>query len=167
MSARELGIMQRGISELDDIDRRIVAALAERADLTNKALSSRLGLAESTCAYRVRALRERGVIRGARVEIDHAALGYPLQAVIHVRLAGHTQDGVGSLYAALVRTPRVLQVFHVAGEDDFLVHVAVADAEALRDIVLQHITVHDVVRSTETHLVFERRDGIAQTAPLA
>ncbi len=53
----------------------------------------------------------------------------------------------------------MLQVFHVAGVDDFLVHVAVQDATALRDIVLEHITIHPVVRGTETQLVFELRDG--------
>ena len=66
---------------------------------------------------------------------------------------------VTALFDALVGIPRVLQVFHVAGVDDFLVHVAVQDATALRDIVLEHITVHPVVRGTETQLVFELRDG--------
>ncbi|WP_227992042.1 Lrp/AsnC family transcriptional regulator [Microbacterium sp. CBA3102] len=85
--------------------------------------------------------------------------GFPLQAIIKVRLANHTGDKVTALFDALAGVPRVLQVFHVAGVDDFLVHVAVEDATALRDIVLEHITVHPVVRGTETQLVFELRDG--------
>ena len=68
------------------------------------------------------------------------------------------------LFEALVAIPRVLQVFHVAGVDDFLVHVAVEDAAALRDIVLEHITVHPIVRATETQLVFELRDGSGMLA---
>ena len=144
---------------LDEIDLALLAALSARADITNKALATQLGLAESTCAHRVRALRDRGVIRDTRVRLDAAALGFPLQAIIKVRLANHTGDKVTALFEALVRTPNVLQVFHVAGVDDFLVHVAVQDATALRDIVLEHITVHDVVRATETQLVFELRDG--------
>ena len=43
--------------------------------------------------------------------------------------------------------------------DDFHLLVAVADPGALRDLVLEHVTVHPVVRSTETQLVFERRKG--------
>ena len=144
---------------LDELDLRILAALSERGDITNKALSARLGLAESTCAHRVRSLRARGIIRDVRVRLDEAALGYPLQAMIKVRLANHTGAKVTALFDALVAIPRVLQVFHVAGVDDFLVHVAVQDAAALRDIVLEHITVHSVVRGTETQLVFELRDG--------
>ncbi len=147
-------------SGLDDLDLRLLAALVANPGRSNKALAHDLGVAESTCAYRVRTLRSRGVISGVRVVLDAAALGLPLQGVIRVRLGRHTREGVGTLFDALVRTPGVIEVFHVAGEDDFLVHVAVEDAAALRDIVLQHITVHDTVRTTETHLVFERREGI-------
>lgn len=146
-------------AQLDELDLQILAALSTRADLTNKALAAHLGLAESTCAHRVRGLRDRGVIRDTRIRLDAATLGYPLEAIIKVRLANHTGEKVNALYDALVATPRVLQVFHVAGVDDFLVHVAVQDAAALRDIVLEHITVHPVVRGTETQLVFDLRDG--------
>lgn len=145
--------------QLDEIDLEILAALEARADLTNKALAQQLGLAESTCAHRVRSLRDRRIIRGTRIRLDEAALGYPLEAIIKVRLTNHTGEKVNALFDALVATPRVLRVFHVAGVDDFLVHVAVQDATALRDIVLEHITVHPVVRGTETQLVFELRDG--------
>ncbi|WP_426187019.1 Lrp/AsnC family transcriptional regulator [Microbacterium sp. TWP3-1-2b2] len=146
-------------AQLDELDLEILAALSARADLTNKALAQQLGLAESTCAHRVRSLRDRGVVRDTRVRLDAAALGYPLAAIIKVRLANHTGEKVNALFDALAATPRVLQVFHVAGVDDFLVHVAVQDATALRDIVLEQITVHPVVRGTETQLVFELRDG--------
>ncbi|WP_448318995.1 Lrp/AsnC family transcriptional regulator [Streptomyces sp. CO7] len=145
---------------LDELDRRIVGLLAEDPELTNKALARRLGLAESTCAYRVRALRERGVVEGTTLRLDFAALGHPLQALIKVRLERHNAEHVNRLYASLVKTPGVIQVFHVAGADDFYLHVAVADAEALRDFVLLHVTVHRVVRQTETHLIFERREGV-------
>lgn len=146
-------------SPLDEIDLGILAVLTREADTTNKALAHRLGLAESTCAHRVRSLRERGIIRDTRIRLDEAAVGYPLQAIIKVRLANHTGPKVTALFDALVAIPRVLQVFHVAGVDDFLVHVAVQDATALRDIVLEHITTHPIVRGTETQLVFELRDG--------
>ncbi|MBW1640974.1 Lrp/AsnC family transcriptional regulator [Microbacterium resistens] len=145
---------------LDDVDLRLLGAYVEHPDSTVKALAAGLGMAESTCAYRLRLLRERGVITGTAVLVDMTRLGRPVQAVIRVRLANHSKSGVEDLFRALQRTSGVLQVFHIAGADDFLVHVAVSDAAALRDIVLEHITVHDVVRATETQLVFERREGV-------
>lgn len=150
---------QRSATALDSIDRRILGELGTNPELTNKALASRLGLAESTCAYRLRALRDNGVITGRRLDVDVRSLGYPLQAVIKVRLGSHSKEHVEKLYDDLATTPGVIQAFHVAGADDFHLHVAVEDAEALRDFVLQHVTVHRVVRQTETQLVFELREG--------
>lgn len=150
---------QGGEATLDATDRAILAAVVRDAEITNKALANRLGLAESTCAHRLRQLRERGVITGSHVDLDHAALGYPLQAVVSVRMGSHSEQLVEEFFDAITATPQVLQVFHLAGSSDFLVYVAVADAAELRDIVLRHITVHRGVRQTETHLVFEQRTG--------
>ena len=151
---------------LDETDLAILRALARDVHLTNKALAARLGLAESTCAYRIRALRDRGVIRGTRVQLALGLLGFPIQAVIKVRLGSHDREHVNRLYADLTAVPGVLQALHVAGEDDFHLHVAVESPEALRDLVLEHITVHRIVRQTQTQLVFEARDGAGILARL-
>jgi len=50
-------------------------------------------------------------------------------------------------------------VFFLAGADDFLVHVAVADAAALRDFVVEQLSVHGEVALTETNLIFEHLRG--------
>ena len=151
----------QGSPSIDETDRRILGALLADPTATVKALAHRLGLAESTTAYRIRSLHQRGVLRGNRLDVDLAALGRPLEAIVKVRLQSHSQDLVSSLYDDLVAVPGVLRAYHVAGADDFHLHVAVADAGALRDLVLDHITVHRVVRSTETQLVFEMREGTA------
>jgi DNA-binding Lrp family transcriptional regulator len=151
---------------LDETDLAILRALARDAHLTNKALAARLGLAESTCAYRIRALRDRGVIRGTQVQLALDLLGLPIQAVIKVRLGSHDHDHVNRLYADLTRVPGVLQALHVAGEDDFHLHVAAENPQALRDLVLDHITGHRVVRQTQTQLIFEARDGDGALARL-
>lgn len=158
---------QPGAVTLDRIDQQLLRELYEHPELTNKALASRTGLAESTCAYRLRALRATGVLTGRRIGLDLRALGLPLQAVVKVRLGSHDEEHVSRLYADLIRAPGVIQALHVAGEDDFHLHVAVADAEALRDFVLHHVTVHRVVRQTETQLVFEARDGTSLLPGLA
>ncbi len=150
---------------LDATDRQIITELVLNGRMTNAALAQRVGLAESTCIHRVRALRESGVIRGFHADVDLAALGLPLQAVVKVRLGSHNRDHVNSFHKILPGIPGALRVLHVAGEDDYLVHVAVASAEELRDLVLEHINVHPVVRHTETQLVFEVIPGRALLAP--
>jgi DNA-binding Lrp family transcriptional regulator len=53
----------------------------------------------------------------------------------------------------------VLQVFHVGGQDDYLIHVAATSADELRSLILDRITNHPAVRGTQTHLVFEHLRG--------
>ncbi len=153
------GAPSRGADALDGTDLAILAGLVEDGRATGAALAARAGVAESTCAVRLRSLVERGVVRRVVADVDPAALGCPLQAVVKVRLGTHDRAHVAAIYDHLVRVPGVLRVLHLAGEDDFLVDVVVQDAQHLRDLVLEHVTGHPAVRQVETHLVFEERRG--------
>ena len=151
---------------LDAFDRAILAALVEDGRMTNAALAARVGLAESTCAYRVRALRESGVISSINARIDLAAIGRPIQAVVQVHLSSHSRVHIDELFDRLVEIPGALSVVHVAGDNDFHLHLAVASPERLRDLILEHITSHPAVTKTETQLVFEVRRGAGALGPL-
>src|SRR5580698_7786201 len=91
--------------DLDEIDQYIVRELARDARLANNALAERVGIAPSTCLGRVRSLRERGVIRGYHADVDPAALGRPLQAMIAVRLQGHARGHIRSFVAGVAGLP--------------------------------------------------------------
>ncbi|MFE0461399.1 Lrp/AsnC family transcriptional regulator [Kitasatospora sp. NPDC058965] len=150
---------------LDDTDRAILRVLAENARIPNNALADEVGIAASTCLARTRALRERGVIRGFRAEVDPAALGLPLQAMISVRLRAHTREQNESFRNDAPDLPGVLAVFHMSGSDDYLLHVAVAHPEALRDFVVDHLTTHPAVAQTRTNLIFEQIPGRRRLLP--
>jgi DNA-binding Lrp family transcriptional regulator len=141
-------------ANLDDIDRAILAELAADARITNAALAQRVGVAESTSIKRLRALREAGIVTGFTAQLNLAALGFPIEAVIKVRLSNHNRDHVLRFHATLTKIPGVLTAFHIAGEDDYLLHVAVRTPQELRDLVLNHIVVHGGVQHTQTQLVF-------------
>lgn len=144
---------------LDPTDLALLAELERNGRLTNAALAERVGIAESTCSQRLRALRDSGTIRRFTTEIDPEALGLGIQAVITVRLASHGREQVRAFQSRLRDIPNVVRIFHVAGADDYLLHVAVSSATALRDLVLEHLQGHPGVRHTETQLVFEVIDG--------
>ena len=144
---------------LDDIDRAILEALTEDARVPNNRLAERLGIAPSTCLQRVRALRRNGVLKGFHAEVDLAALGRPLQAMIAVRLTVHHREEIEDFTRAVRELPGVLSVFHVAGVNDYLVWVAAADAQDLREFVVDHLATHRSVAHAETSLIYEHRRG--------
>ncbi|GGK11842.1 putative transcriptional regulator, AsnC family protein [Pilimelia terevasa] len=148
---------------LDPVDRHLVRLLSQDARTSNAALAAAVGIAPSTCLARVRGLRERGIIRGYHADIDPAALGRPLQALIAVRLANHARDQVAQFRTRAPRLPGVIAVYHVTGPTDYLLHVTVADAGALRDFVTDALLAEPYVAHAETSLIFEYQRG---TPPL-
>lgn len=146
-------------AEPDEIDRNLLRQLARDGRKPNNALAADAGIAPSTCLARVRALRERGLIRGFHADIDLAALGAPLQGLIAVRLTSHTRGAIERFRTAVAAAPGVQAIFYVSGQMDFLVHVACADSDALREFLLDHITGQPDVADAQTSLVFDRASG--------
>jgi DNA-binding Lrp family transcriptional regulator len=144
---------------VDQVDRSILELLAQDARITNQRLAERVGIAPSTANARLRSLRERGVIRGFHAEVDLAALGRPLQALIAVRLAVHARDQIDDFTNAVRTLPGVVMVFHLTGVTDYLVWVAAADAQDLREFVVDHLATHPSVAHAETSLIYEHRRG--------
>ncbi|MCI2237207.1 Lrp/AsnC family transcriptional regulator [Paenibacillus sp. TRM 82003] len=140
---------------VDAVDRAILHVLAEDGRISNAALAQRVGIAPSTCLLRVRALRAAGVIRGFHADVDPDALGLHLQAMIAVRLAAHARGSMGPFVARIRRQPEVLDVYFVAGANDYLLHVAVTSTGALREFVAEHLSRDQDVALTETSLIFE------------
>jgi DNA-binding Lrp family transcriptional regulator len=140
---------------LDDTDRAILRVLADDARISNKELAGRVGIAQSTCLARVRALQNSGVIRGYHADIDPRALGHDLEAMIAIRLQPHARGALAELVATLARRPEVLDVYFVAGADDFLLHVATSSTDELRRLVADHLNRDPAIAGTETALIFE------------
>ncbi|MEQ1500826.1 MAG: Lrp/AsnC family transcriptional regulator [Myxococcota bacterium] len=140
---------------LDRIDLAILAALQNDARLSNKELADRVGLAPSTTLGRVRRLEEANVIRGASIDVDPAALGIALQALVVIRLGTHSRDTVRAIEAHLAARPEVVALWYIGGIDDFVVHVAVRDTRHLHDLLMDEITSRPEVSVVRTELVFE------------
>ena len=144
---------------MDAIDRRILEILVENARISNARLAERVGIAPSTCLERVRGLRRRGVLRGFRADIDPAALGLPLQALIAIRLSVHSREQIEGFTAHVRALDQVLSIFHMTGETDYLLLVAATDPHDLREFVVEHLASDPAVAHAQTSLVYEHVRG--------
>jgi DNA-binding Lrp family transcriptional regulator len=148
---------------LDPIDAEIVRLLSRDGRMTNAELAGTLGVAPSTAHARLRSLIDRGVITGFHASVDERMLGAGLQAIIGVTLrpSGRRESIVE--FAERVRVlPQVIQVFFLGGDDDFLLHIAVADSSEMREFVLEHLSAQSSVASTRTSIVFDyHRNSVA------
>lgn len=141
--------------KLDRIDRQILRLLRNNARMPNKDLAEHAQIAPSTALERVRRMHEEKVILGYHAEVAPKAVGINLQAMVAIRMTRHSQDSLNSFHTHLNALQEVLAYYHVAGKDDFLVHVGVQDSEHLRDFVVSAFTQREEVAHIETHLIFE------------
>lgn len=145
------------MANIDETDRQILASLQSNARMTNKALAAAVGVAPSTCLDRVRSLERAGVITGYSANVDPAALGKPVQAMVAVRLRPKTADVVESFLDAMWEMPETLSVTLVTGVEDALVHMCVESVDTLRSSVLDRVARAPGVVDERTSLVFEHR----------
>jgi DNA-binding Lrp family transcriptional regulator len=143
-------------AKLDAVDLKLLRLLQADARCSNKDLALAVGVAQSTCLERIRNLVRSGVVRGWHADVDPAALGRSLMAVIHVRLQPKTTASVRAFRTEILGTNEVLTVSTVTGADDFEVEVAVADVAHLRDFVLEHITNRASVVDARTSLIYDQ-----------
>ncbi|MHA7141303.1 MULTISPECIES: Lrp/AsnC family transcriptional regulator [unclassified Arthrobacter] len=150
---------------LDQTDQQILKELVADARITNAQLAERIGVAPSTALLRTRQLVDRGVISGYHAQLDFAAIGRAVQAMVSVQLKGHNREEIDRFTDRVPNLPEVVSTFHVAGSVDYLLHLAVPSTEVLRDWVLDHLTTDPVVGHTETTLVFNHLPGNTGVLP--
>jgi Lrp/AsnC family leucine-responsive transcriptional regulator len=119
--------------EIDEIDRKIIAALADEGRLNFRDLGGQIHLSPNATAERVRRLQSANVIRGFHAEIDHAKLGFALQAYIDVRLRPGTS--AQNFEAAAMKLPGVVNAAILTGALDFRLRVACRNESELVQLI--------------------------------
>jgi DNA-binding Lrp family transcriptional regulator len=121
-----------GTGPLDEIDRRLVAALRTNARATFAQLGDEVGLSAPAAKRRVDRLVAVGTISAFTVVIDPRALGWHTEAYVEV-----------------------LSASTVSGAPDALVHILARDVQHLEQTI-QRIRGFPHVTSTKTEFVLSR-----------
>lgn len=136
--------------EIDDIDRRILHHLQRDASLTADEIAERVALSRNACWRRIKAMEERGVIRGRVVLVDPAQVGCPLEVLIMVRTSAHEAAWMEDFQKTLRALPEVVGAYRMTGELDYLLRVRVADMpayDAFYKRLIARVSVSDISAS--------------------
>jgi DNA-binding Lrp family transcriptional regulator len=143
------------LTDLDSLDLALLAALQDDARQTNRDLAAAVHAAPSTTSERVRALRATGVVRGYHADVALEALGRRVQALIAVTIRPPSREHIEAFRDWAGQLPETVGVFVVSGGDDFLLHVAVPDTDALYAFVIDRLTERAEVADVRTSVVYE------------
>jgi DNA-binding Lrp family transcriptional regulator len=135
--------------QLDDVDRRLLQLLAADARLSQRGLARELRMSPPAIGERLSRLERAGVIRGYRVDIDWAVLGYVTGYLAVTAMEGADQS---EIMRALHLLPEVQDIAVITGSMDMLARVRVQDYTHLRRFLLEHVWQMPGIQRTETFL---------------
>jgi DNA-binding Lrp family transcriptional regulator len=143
------------MARLDELDTAILREMQVDARRTNRDIAAAVGVSPTTALDRTRSLRQRGIIRGALLDVDLAEIGRPVQALIAVRIRPPSRTAIEGFRDWVSALPETIGVFVVSGLEDFLVHVAVGDNQDLYAFVIDRLTQRPEVADVRTSVVYE------------
>jgi Lrp/AsnC family leucine-responsive transcriptional regulator len=121
---------------LDEIDLRLLSELERDADRPNVELARIVKLSPAATLQRVRRLKEGGVIRALRAQVDPEAAGFPLNVFLEVTVGRHDEAAHRRLQDAVAGLPQVIRADWVTGETDALLEVVARSIAELQRVQL-------------------------------
>jgi len=124
---------------LDALDRKILDVLQAEGRTSNVELSARVHLSAPQCFRRVRALEERGVIRGYRADVQAQSLGLAVMAYVSLNIDGGQFGRVREIEASIRDFPQILECHTVSGDYDYLLKVVARDLKSLSQFLTDRL----------------------------
>jgi DNA-binding Lrp family transcriptional regulator len=145
-------------SDLDAIDRRIVAELQLDGRITNVELARRVGISAPPCLRRVRRLEEMGVIRGYNAKVDPPRLGWSVTFFALVGLDSQKDSVLTGFEALVADWPEVRECHMIRGGGDFLLRVVARDTNHENQITRRLTEAPHVIRLQTLQTIRTSRD---------
>lgn len=137
--------------QIDDIDRRILAALQVDATLSAAALAEVAGASAASCWRRVKALEAAGVLGASVRLVDAAAVGRGVNVICNVRLNGHSDANRGAFDHFVAEHSEIMECYSMSGEWDYLLRVVVADVAAYERFLMRDLLGQPMVATAASH----------------
>lgn len=135
---------------LDRMDRRILAALQAEGRISNVDLAQRVGLSESPCLRRVRALEERQVITAYRAALDQRCLGLSVTAFVQLQLEKHDERKRRAFLDRVASEEHIVECHAMSGAYDYLLKVVAHSMDHFAEIALRGILRFPGVKDIES-----------------
>jgi len=137
---------------IDELDLLLIEELHQNAQKPISQLARQLERPVPTIRDRIKRLEKIGVIKGYTAIIDLARVGYPIKAIIQIKVTGVVSDSSAFL-ARLGKIPGVDTAYLITGDFEAVVIVNVQDVEHLRRLLYEVLPRVPGVSGTNSMLV--------------
>lgn len=135
---------------LDAIDRKLLDMLQLDSKQTSKQLSAKLNLSPTAIYERIKKLEKSRVIAAYAALLDKKLIGRDFVVFCHIKLLKHSKEYLTTFEAQIVKLDEVLECYHISGDYDYLLKVAVQDMEAFRHFMVTKLTTLQYIGSTHS-----------------
>jgi Lrp/AsnC family leucine-responsive transcriptional regulator len=150
------------LDKLDQTDIRILQILQDNARLTNKEIGAQLFKSASTINDRIRRMQDKGYIKKYVAVLDPKMINRGFTAFTHVHLKDHSKEIIYHFENEIVKLPEVLECYHMSGQYDFILKVAVKDLDAYHVFLMNNLFEKFSIGSIES--TFVMREAKAEMA---
>lgn len=146
-------------ADLDKHDLALLERVETDFDMSLEELAAGLDLSKSAIHYRLKKLREWGVIESVTADIDPSSLGLSMIMITEV-MVNHETGYAEDIGSALVAVSGVAEVYYTMGDVDFMVITRVQNRKQMNE-VLDNIVSIDGVNETSSRFVMDelKSDG--------
>lgn len=141
---------------MDQIDRKLIAALQVNGKLTMKELSQELGLSITPIYERLKRLEKNGTITGYHAHVNEEKVGLGLEVFCSVTLESHKSEFLRNFENGIKQFDEVLECYHLAGTFDFLLKVLVKDMNAYADFVNKKLAKLENIGLVQSMMVLKK-----------
>ncbi len=148
-------------AELDTIDRQILRELSHDATQSAGALGRKLALSQPSAWRRIQKLREAGILKGQRLDLDKERLGFGVTVFLGLKLATKGRVSLEDFERAVTAIPEVQTVEHILGLYDYRLRVVARDISDFERVLRRRIMTLPGVGDVEANVLLseERRPG--------
>ena len=149
------------MTDLDDLDRKLLAALARDARQSTGALARNFGVSQPVAWRRIKRLQDAGILTGRRLILDAEKLGYGVTVFLGVKLATKGRVSLQDFETAVSAIPEVQTVEHVLGLYEYRLRVVARDIPDFERILRRRIMTLPGAGEVEANVLLseERRPG--------
>lgn len=138
------------MSQLDELDRKILRLLQEDCDISLDALAKAVGSSKTPVWNRIRKMRKNGVIRRQVAIVDPKAVGLGETIFVAVRTSRHDTEWLQAFTDAVLAIPEITEVHRLTGDVDYLLKVQVsstADFDRVYKDLIGRVSIFNVTSS--------------------
>ena len=138
---------------MDKIDKDILNILQDFGRITNTELASRIGLSPPPVLERVKKLEKAGFIKKYSAIVDPHKVEKGTITLVAITLALHQKREIDEFIERIRSWPEVLECYHVTGDDDYIMKIAVKDIESYENFLSHKLVQNPGISKIHTSIV--------------